>query len=84
MELVLTNRNLGRFPKQQEDYINKPSGFLNSQYKSIVEKSYKNKKSNSIFGIKQRVKSKSYATSCVAETTLKLSLFLVTMLLIFN
>ncbi len=84
MELVLTSKKLGRLTKQKENYVNEPSGFLNSQYKNVVERSYKRKNKTSIFGIRQRIKSKSYATSCVAETTLKLSLFLVVMLIIFN
>lgn len=84
MDLVLTSKKLGRLTKQKEDYINQPSGFLNSQYKSVVERSYKRQNKTSIFGIRQRIKSKSYATSCVAETTLKLSLFLVVMLMIFS
>ncbi len=83
MELVLSTQNLGRLPKQKQDLINKPSGFLNSQYKDVVKASYKNQKTTSIFGIKQRVKSRRYTTSCVAETTLKLSLFLIIVLLIF-
>ncbi len=84
MQLVLSTKNLGRLPKQKEDYINKPSGFLTSQYKTIVKQNYSKQKENSIFGIKQHVKSKRYATNCLAETTLKLSLFLIIVLLSFN
>jgi hypothetical protein len=84
MELVLTSKKTGRLTKQKDDYINKPSGFLHSQYKSVVEHSYKRQNKTSIFGIRQRIKSKNYAISCVAETTLKLSLFLLVMVMIFN
>lgn len=84
MELVLSSKNFERLSKQNEDYINKPSGFLTSKYKAVVKQNYSKQKPTSIFGIKQRVKSKRYTTSCVAETTLKLALFLVTIVIIFN
>ena len=84
MELVLSSKNFERLSKQKEDLINKPSGFLTSQYKRSVKASYKTKKSTSIFGIRQRMKIRNFATSRVAETTLKLSLFLTIILLIFN
>ena len=84
MEFVLSTKNFEHSFKQKEDLINKPSGFLTSNYKRVVKASYKTKKVTSIFGIKQRIKNRSYITSCVAETILKLSLFLVIILLIFN
>ena len=84
MELVLSTKNFESLSNQKEDLVNKPSGFLNSQYKNVVKHSYKNQKATSIFGIKLRVKSRSYVVNCVAETTLKLSLFLTVMLLILN
>ena len=84
MELVLSTKNFEPVPKQYEDHINKPSGFLTSQYKTIVKQNYSNQKPSSIFGIKQHIKSRSYSTNNLAETTLKLSLFLITIVLIFN
>lgn len=84
MELVLTTEDLEPLPKQQEDLITEPSGFLNSEYKSVVSQSLKNVSSKSIFGIRQHIKSRSYITSCVAGTTLKLSVFLTLIFFIFN
>lgn len=84
MELVLTTEDLEPLPKQQEDLITEPSGFLNSEYKSVVNQSLNNVSSKSIFGIRQRIKSRSYITSCVIGTTLKLSVFLTLIFLIFN
>ncbi len=84
MELVLTTEDLEPLPKQQDDLITEPSGFLNSEYKSVVKHSLNNISSKSIFGIRQRIKSRSYITSCVAETTIKLSVFLTLIFLIFN
>tara|TARA_R110000868_G_scaffold150151_9_gene373112 strand:+ start:1274 stop:1528 length:255 start_codon:yes stop_codon:yes gene_type:complete len=84
MELVLTIEDLEPLPKQQEDLIVKPLGFLNSKYKNVVNESLNNASSKSIYGIRQRIKSRSYTTTCVAETTLRLSVFLTVILLIFN
>jgi len=84
MELVLSTKNFERLSKQDKDYINKPSGFLTSEYKTIVKQNYNEQKPTSIFGVKQRIKSRSYSTNNLAETTLKLSLFLITMVLIYN
>ncbi len=84
MELVLSTKNFESLPKHNEDYINKPSGFLTSYYKTIVKQNYSKQKPTSIFGIKQRIKSRSYSVNNLAETTLKLSLFLIAIVLIFN
>ena len=84
MELVLSTKNFKHLSSQKEDLFYEPSGFLTSQYKRVVKTNYKANKASSIFGIKQRLNSKSFATSCAAETTLKLSLFLASILLIFN
>lgn len=84
MELVLSTKNFEPVPKHNEDYINRPSGFLTSQYKTIVKQNYSKQKPTSIFGIKQCIKSRSYSINNLAETTLKLSLFLIATVLIFN
>ena len=83
MELVLTSKNFEPLVKQQEDLVCEPSGFLTSEYKNVVNESLNNVSSKSIFGIRQRIKSRNYSRTCVAETTLKLALFLVTILLIY-
>ncbi len=84
MELVLTTQDLEPLPKKNEDLISKPSGFLTSQYKAVVKQNYSKQKSTSIFGVKQLIKSRSYSTNSIVGTTLKLSLFLITLVLIFN
>lgn len=83
MELVLTSKNFEPLVKQQKGLITAHSGFLNSEYKSVVKESLNKVSPKSIFGIRQRIKSRNYSTTCVAETTLKLSLFFVVILLIF-
>ena len=84
MELVLTKVDLEPLPKQNEDLIFKPSGFLTSEYKAVVNENFTKKNTTSIFSIKQRIKSRNYTTCCSVGIALKLSLFLVILLLIFN
>lgn len=84
MELVLTSEDLEPLPKHKTDFITKPSGFLNSQYKSVVNKNFNSMSSKSIFGIRQRIKNRNYSRISIAENTLKLSVFLTVILLIFN
>ncbi|WP_298239287.1 hypothetical protein [uncultured Algibacter sp.] len=84
MELVLSSENVEPLPSQKEDLIVKPSNFLNSSYKNIVKQNYTKQNSASVFGIRQRVKSHLFSSPTAAETTLKLSLFLALILLVFN
>lgn len=84
MQLVLTTEDLEPLPKQQEDFITKPSGFLNSEYKSVVNESLNNASSKSIFGIKQRIKSRQYQFTSSIETLLKVSTVTAIILIIFS
>lgn len=84
MELVLTNQHFETLPKQIEEPINEYSGFLNSQYKNLVNESLNSASSKSIFGIRQSIKNRCYTSTCVVATALKLSVFLTIILLIFN
>lgn len=54
---------------------NSYSGLLNSNYQNIVNFNFKVKKSNSIFGLKQRLKSDQFKTCCSIDTGLKLVVF---------
>lgn len=76
MELVITSQELEPLPVR--DYTTefvRPEGLLNSNYKSVVKCNLSNTKSNSIFGIKQRVKSRQYQSASSIATVLKLSVF---------
>ncbi|GAA4268183.1 hypothetical protein [Hyunsoonleella aestuarii] len=84
MELVLSSENVEPLPRQKEDLIVKPSNFLNSSYKNVVESNYSKMNSNSLFGIRQSVKSHFFVSSSVAATAIKLSVFLTIALLILN
>ncbi|MFD2822991.1 hypothetical protein ACFS5M_04880 [Lacinutrix iliipiscaria] len=81
MELLITSQDLEPLPKYNEDQVNQPLGFLNSNYQQIVRHTYNKMNSGSVFGIRQRLKSKQYNSCCSIETTLKVSLFLVIFLI---
>ena len=83
MELVLTNQDLEPLPKYRLELTpERPQGLLNSNYKSIVRCNYSRKKTNSIFGVKQRIKSRQYQFTSSIDTVLKLSVFLIALAII--
>ena len=81
MELVITLQDLEPLPTQENDTVNKPLGFLNSNYQKIVNSNFSKVNSNSIFGIRQRLKSRQFNTCCSVETILKVALFFVAFLI---
>jgi len=81
---AVTTLDLEPFPKKTLSAHNSPSGILNSEYKSIVKKNFRNMGKPSLFGIKQRLKSKQYSMNCGVEATLKISLFLIGLIFAFN
>lgn len=85
MELIITNTKSQSLSKpktfEKESHY---EGILNSNYKQVVNQNLKSASPNTVFGIKQRVKSLQFITTCTAtETLLKLSVFTVAILLIF-
>ena len=83
MELVLSTQDLEPLPKcKLEVAPMRPEGLLNSNYKSIVRCNFAHINSHSIFGIKQRVKSRQYQFTSSISTILKLSVFLLTLAVI--
>ncbi|SEQ06235.1 hypothetical protein SAMN05421824_1059 [Hyunsoonleella jejuensis] len=83
MELVLNSGKLESVSLLEED-LSKPLGFLNSQYKSAVEDSLRDTSSRSIFGLRRRIKNSRYNFVSGMEIALKLSVFLVAIIAIFN
>ncbi|MEM6515917.1 MAG: hypothetical protein AAF688_07015 [Bacteroidota bacterium] len=53
----------------------RPEGILNSNYKAIVRNNFNKAESNSIFGIRQAIKSRQYQFTPSIDTILKLSVF---------
>lgn len=60
------------------------TGLLNSNYKSIVKYNFKNLKNNSIFGLKQRLKSEQLQTCCSVATSIKLLVFFTVIIIAIN
>lgn len=85
MELVLTNEDLEPLPSKRDVVSHiKPEGILNSNFKSIADKNFDNKNASLIYGVKNRVKSSQYLFTSGIGTALKLSVFAVTLLVIFS
>jgi len=81
MELVLNNNDSDPLPTRVNDTVSQPLGFLNSNYQQIVNSNFRKVSSNSIFGIRQRLKSRQFNTCCSIETVLKVSLFFIAFLI---
>jgi hypothetical protein len=85
MELVLTTQDLESLPEPRVFVkLPRPEGLLNSNYKNLVKNNFKNTTSNSLFSIKQRLRSRQYQFTSSIGTALKVSLFFIAILLIFN
>ncbi len=85
MELVLTQQDLEPLPKQKrETFTFKNEGILSSTYKQETCENFFHSRSKSIFGTKQRIKSNQYQFTSSIETILKLSIFVIAMVVIFN
>ena len=77
MELLVT-QDLEPLPSSNSNIeFERPEGLLNSTYKSVVKCNMKHSKSNSIFGIKQRVKSRQYQFTPSISTLLRVSVFVI-------
>ena len=85
MELVLTREDLESLPEPRvfEKQL-KPAGLLNSNFKSIAKHNLSNPNSQSIFGIRQRIKSSQYQFTSSIATVLKVSVFATIILTIFS
>ena len=76
METLILKQETEPLPIKNETVIIETyEGFLNSSYKKVAKQNFFNSNPRSVFGIKQRLKSKQYNFSCNAETILKLSVF---------
>lgn len=76
MALVITPSKLKQFPEREVAVkIERPEGLLTSNYKSVAACNFKNFNSNSIFGIRQSIKSRQLQYTSSIDTILKLSVF---------
>jgi hypothetical protein len=76
MELVLTKVDFDPLPKQKkESFVFKNEGILTSNYKKEIQDNFFNSNPSSVFGIKQRIKSRQFQYSPSIDAILKLSGF---------
>ena len=78
MELVFTSPVTEPEPIRglKTEYV-RPEGLLTSNYKSVVKCNLNHINPTSIFGIKQRIKSRQYQYTSSIYTILKLSVFVI-------
>jgi hypothetical protein len=82
MELVLTQQDIEPLPrKKRETYTFKNEGLLSSTYKEQTCKNFFHSNPDSVFGVKQNIKSKQYQFTSSVETILKLSIFVIAMVI---
>ncbi|NMH88496.1 hypothetical protein [Flavivirga algicola] len=85
MELLLTDQDLEPLPESNSFLEHtKPQGILNSNYKKLVKRNLNNITSQSLFGVKQRLKNSRYRFASGAETILKVSAFTTIIIAIFS
>lgn len=83
MELVLTNVDLDPLPKTKVvPEITSTEGLLNSNYKQVVKCNFKNGRSQSIFGIRQRIKTTRSLFTPSIDVILKVSVFAIALAVI--
>ncbi len=85
MELVLTQQDIEPLPKQKKEVFTfKNEGLLSSNYKKETSKNFFYSNPKSVFGIKQRIKSNQFQLTSSIETILKLSVFVIAMVIVMN
>jgi len=76
MEALVLRKEIKPFPlRKKKTLVYKYGGILNSSYKQESRRNFFDSDPQSIFGIKQRIKSWQYGYSSDVETILKLSVF---------
>ncbi|WP_298512347.1 hypothetical protein [uncultured Kordia sp.] len=78
-----THRNLVPVEPIQtnENYINR--GILTSSYKEEIKENFNNSESNSLFRLKQRVRTNQHRLTPAAGTILKVSVFVIAYIIAF-
>ncbi|AUP78451.1 hypothetical protein [Flavivirga eckloniae] len=84
MELLSTDQDLEPLPESKVFEYIKPEGILNSNYKKLVTKNLNQITSQTLFGIKQRLKNSQHKFTSGAETLLKVSVFATILITIFS
>lgn len=86
MEFVLKSQQLESLSESEligfEKYKTS-GGLLSSNYQNVVKSNFNHIDTNSVFGIKQRLKSYYYRTDSSIETILKVGLFVILFIIIY-
>ena len=85
MELLLTSsdsKSMSIGNLQDDSFV--PGGLLNSKYQSIVKLTHKTSSANSLYRMKQRIKTNGFHFGTSAEVLLKLAIFSAVILSIFS
>ncbi len=78
MEFVINKADIKNTPmrsSKREDFI--PGGILNSSYQKIVKQNVQSASQDSIYGIRNTVKSRTFYHATSAETIIKVLVFLI-------
>ncbi len=83
MELALTAQDTEPFPEPRKAFEFKSEGLLNSNYKTVVKRTYNDATTKSVFGMRRRLKFSRFNKVIPIDVVLKLSVFVMTLALIF-
>ncbi|MEM9678986.1 MAG: hypothetical protein AAF901_01570 [Bacteroidota bacterium] len=75
MELVVTTQDLDPLPEPLMVHDFATEGLLNSNYKTVVDDSYSNASTKTVFGMRQGLKFSRFSTVNYVGVILKLSVF---------
>ena len=83
MELVLTNLETEVSPEPRATFVYSNEPLLNSNYKAAEQLNFINSSNSSVFSIRQRLKFKQFNSINAIGVALKLSIFIITLAVIF-
>ena len=85
MELVLSHQEFEPLPKQKrESFVFNNEGILSSAYKEETRDNFFQSSPKSVFGAKQRIKSFQYQYTSGIGAILKISVFAIALIAVFN
>jgi len=85
MEIVLTHQEFEPLPRQKrEPFIFNNEGILSSAYKDETRNNFFRSNPKSVFGAKQRIKSFQYQYTSSIDAILKISVFAIALIVVFN
>ena len=83
MELVVNTFETEPLPEPRESFVYTNKPLLNSSYKAAVQQNFINSDKPSVFRMRQRLKFKQFNSANAIGVTLKLSLFVIAISMIF-